>query len=375
MSNRWKGGFIQAYFDPLTEDPGTMALYGWGNGTLGPLDEAALRRSSPVQIGADVGWDQINASSNSSFSIKLNGTLWSWGISTYGNLGLNTTATSSSPVQVGALTTWSSLKTGYSSNGAAIKTDGTLWMWGQGLYGVNGQGNVIDYSSPVQVGSDTNWRQISNSSGTAVATKTDGTAWSWGVNNSGGLGLNNTISTNSPIQIGSDTDWAILSHGGGEVTGAIKTDGTLWAWGENSNGAVGQNNTFDYSSPVQIGALTNWESISTGALGHIAKKTDGTLWSWGTNNYGGLGQNTTINYSSPVQIGSDTDWQTCSMGNYFSGATKTDGSLYMWGYNLDGRADTLIAVHRSSPVQVGSLTSWVSISLGGSHTLATFNTE
>jgi alpha-tubulin suppressor-like RCC1 family protein len=103
------------------------------------------------------------------------------------------------------------------------------------------------------------------------------------------------------------TNWSQVSAGNA-VAGAVKTDKTLWTWGNGADGSLGQNNTISRSSPVQVGALTNWKSINAGSY-VIALKTDGTLWSWGTNTSGSLGLGDTINRSSPVQVGALTDWK------------------------------------------------------------------
>jgi alpha-tubulin suppressor-like RCC1 family protein len=151
----------------------------------------------------------------------------------------------------------------------------------------------------------------------------------------------------------------------------IKTDNSLWACGYNNYGQLGNGNTTNYSSPIQIGSLTNWKQISCGAQGQImAIKTDGTLWSWGSNQYGELGNGTTTYYSSPVQIGSLTNWKQVSSGYYHAVALKTDGTIWGWGRNQLGQlgvgSTTPTAV--SSPIQIGSLTSWAAIGCGYNNT-------
>jgi len=125
-----------------------------------------------------------------------------------------------------------------------------------------------------------------------------GTVWSFGSNNNGQLGQGNTTNYSSPVQVGSLTTWKLVS-GGQYFTTAIKTDGTLWAWGQNIfYGQLGQGDRTNYSSPVQVGSLTNWKEVSNGRYHSVAIKTDGTLWAWGSNAYGQLGQYNTTHYSS-----------------------------------------------------------------------------
>ena len=293
----------------------------WGNsasGTLGLNQGPGNQKSSPTQVGTDTTWKIINSGSSSSVATKSDGTLWSWGSAFAGILGQNSSNVSlSSPTQVGTDTTWSTgkykLSAGVVCNGA-IKTDGTLWSWGYNSYGTLGQNNKTIYSSPKQVGTDTTWRSIAGHyyGGVMIGTKTDGTLWGWGSNVQGGLGLNDIIRRSSPCQI-PGTNWnEVTPYGGWLCTVVTKTDGTLWAWGNNQNGTAGQNSTAvpRYSSPTQIPGTT-WKKCMTGDNGSaMGLKTDGTMWAWGINQTGVLGLNQTadnVKLSSPTQI-PGTNW-------------------------------------------------------------------
>jgi alpha-tubulin suppressor-like RCC1 family protein len=156
---------------------------------------------------------------------------------------------------------------------------------------------------------------------------------------------------------------------GNNQTAVIKTDGSLWAWGTNNIGQVGDNTVINRSSPVQIGALTNWYQVSAGEQLTASVKTDGTSWAWGSNSVGQLGQGNVIYRSSPVQVGALTNWAQISAGSSFVASVKTDGSLWTWGLNGNGQLGQNIAptVNRSSPVQVGALTNWAQVSAGDRH--------
>ena len=202
----------------------------------------------------------------------------------------------------------------------ATKTDGTLWCWGNGHWGKLGNNknqndSGFSTSSPAQI-PGTTWAVVAGNYNGGAATKTDGTFWIWGYNDYGQLGQNQGSGQltyiSSPVQVpgttwGTTTDTLLQAP---VVEGSVKTDGTMWLWGRNTNGELGQNNTTHYSSPVQIPG-TSWKQInflgdsSNGAM--LATKTDGTMWSWGRNELGNLGQNTVVTYSSPVQI-PGTDW-------------------------------------------------------------------
>jgi alpha-tubulin suppressor-like RCC1 family protein len=341
-------------------------LYAWGRNGFGELGLGdTANRSSPVQVGALTSWSILQASGRSSiFVIKTDGTLWAWGWNIFGVLGLGNTTSRSSPVQVGALTNWQNVSSS-PYHTLAIKTDGTLWSWGFNSYGQLGLGNTTSYSSPKQIGSSSNWATI-DAGGyfTSFAISTAGSLWAWGNGANGSLGLGNTTSYSSPKQIGALTNWSIVSasQSSQQSTAALKTDGTLWSWGINSYGQLGLGNTISYSSPKQIGALTDWSDISFGRRFCIAKKTNSTIWSWGQNNSGKLGQGDTTARSSPTQIGSLTNWSKISAGFYQTGAVKTDGTLWTWGSNTYGGLGVGNTTARSSPVQVGGLTTWVNVS-------------
>jgi alpha-tubulin suppressor-like RCC1 family protein len=358
------GSIVKPGFNPLAAQTSTTFynLFSWGRNDHGELGlNNTTNYSNPNQVGA-LSWLRT-ASSYHTLAISSNGALWAFGQnSNYGQLGLGNLTNYSSPKQVGALTNWSSISNGtYCS--LSIKTDGTLWSWGQNTQGQLGLGNTTAYSSPKQIGALTTWSKVSARGGRHVlAVKTDGTLWSWGINSNGELGLGNTTYYSSPKQIGAGTTWASVSAGSFGSSFAIKTDGSLWSWGRNDGGELGLGNTTNYSSPKQVGALTNWSSISGSGRTSLAIKTDGSLWSWSLNGSGQLGLGNTTAYSSPKQVGSLTNWLAISAGKYMGSAIKTDGTLWTWGRNDFGQLGLGNTVNRSSPNQVGSSTTWLFLS-------------
>jgi len=360
-------------------------FWGWGRvGFLGvPISGTQL--SSPAQVGSLRTWKDISlGSAHSAFgggtseawglAIKTDGTLWSWGASPSGAMGLGSITVLSSPVQVGADTDWAMVSCGgphlgsppHSANTLAIKTNGTLWAIG----GSNKYGELFSdrlyYSSPVQVGSDTDWKSV-NVGVCVLAIKTNGTLWARGYNVNGQLGLGDITPRSVFVQVGSDTDWAMAVSGyiqsiNGAVL-AVKTNGTLWAWGYNGFGGLGLGDITHRSSPVQVGSRTDWKYVASGYIS-LAVKTDGTLWSWGRNDlYGCLGLGDLTHRSSPCQVGSGTDWKVVNVSSStgHSLALKNDGTLWSWGYNGFGTLGLGDRTDRSSPCQIGSGTNWTSL--------------
>ena len=310
------------------------------------------------------------------FEQHIGNQLWNWGNNSYGQLGDNTASQRQSPVQtVSATFNWKQVSSGIASHTAAIKTDGTLWLWGKNNVGQLGNNGYANRSSPVQtVSATTDWKQVSAGHNYTACVKTDGTLWTWGLNSYGQLGNNDTGNYSSPVQItGGGTTWKQVDGGHGN-TAAIKTDGTLWTWGRNNYGQLGNDSTTNRSSPGQtISAGTNWKQVSAGGYFTAAIKTDGTLWLWGQNSYGRLGDNSRTHRSSPVQtVSGGTNWKQVSGGTQHTACIKTDGTLWAWGKNYsDGRLGDNTTVHKSSPVQTrAGGTNWKQVSAGYLHTAA-----
>jgi len=346
-------------------------LWAVGGGGFGELGiNVTANRSSPVQtIAGGVTWSIVSATLHVA-SIKTDGTLWIWGNNNSGQLGDNTISNKSSPIQTVTFgNIWQQVAAGY-SNTLAIKTDGTLWSWGSNFVGQIGDNTIVGRSSPVQVISGgTNWKQASSGNNLSAAVKTDGTLWVWGFSSSGALGNNVGFDRkSSPIQtIAGGINWSSVVCSYQSTIGAIKKDGTLWMWGDNTDGGLGDNSVTNKSSPVQtVTFASTWKQVSLGAYHTAAIKIDGTLWMWGRNGYGQLGDNTLTHRSSPIQtVAAGSNWKQVSCGQYFTSAIKTDGTLWSWGFNTAGRLGDGTIVHRSSPVQIVSGgTTWKQVAAG-----------
>ena len=353
------------------------AEYGsFGINESGSSPSTRKRKSSPVQLpGTTWQTEFYNAPGQGWHSVlaKTDGTLWAFGKGQdWGQLGQNSKVDYSSPVQIGSRTDWK-LGGTIREGSFAIRTDGTLWTWGSNGYGFGGKNDRTTRSSPAHV-PGTTWNYAWGGHESLFAIKTDGTLWGWGRNGGGELGLNQGPGNerSSPVQITTATNWVRGSSSAEYgANGAINSDGELWVWGYNQNGELGQNShqTPAYrgiSSPTQIPG-TNWQYFqSCGSGGSIGKKTDGTLWVWGGQNIssGATGDATVAGKrSSPVQV-PGTNWDRISGGSGHVVATKTDGTLWLWGSNGNGRLGQNDLTSRSSPIQVPG-TSWVNVNVGG----------
>lgn len=256
-------------------------------------------------------------------------------------------------------------------NNYAIKSDGSLWAWGYNFYGQLGDNTNIDRQSLTPIGTATDWATIStNPLGShAVAMKIDGTLWVWGNNSSGQFGNGTTTNSNHPINVGTTSNWRTATSGGNYIL-AIKQDGTLWGWGYNGDGELGNNGQYT-SEPniIQIGTDNNWKLLGPGFSHSMAIKNDNTLWCWGDVYSGALGIGTTSgNINNPMQLGTSS-WTMVKGGYHYTLGIKQDGTLWAWGLNDKGQLGDGTTVNKNLPVQIGIGNDWVKISVGYRHSL------
>jgi alpha-tubulin suppressor-like RCC1 family protein len=290
-------------------------LYTWGSNANGQTGQSTSTGSTnvPTQVGTGTTWTQVSCGNNHALALKSDKTLWSWGLATNGRLGNNTTTPNvTAPAQIGSDTDWALVRAGNFFS-MALKTDGTLYTWGTAANGRLGNGTTTpNVLVPTKIGTDTDWGQLAGGGGFAFAIKTNGTLYSWGNNLYGQTGLGTASgNTTSPTQVGSDTDWEQISANNCVV--AVK-GGQLYGWGLNTRGAVGDNSTTNRSTPQLIDSNTGW-TVGLLASGGNANQSscairDGKLYTWGGDLTGVLGNGSgTSNVLVPTQIGSDTDWQ------------------------------------------------------------------
>jgi len=314
----------------------------------------------------------IMAGLNHNLALKTDGTVWAWGDNAYGQLGDGTTSTESAiPVQVAGLTGVTAIAAG-GYHSLALKNDGTVWAWGYNFYGQLGAGTTTDSAIPVQVAGLTGVTAVAADDYHSLALKNDGTVWAWGNNAYGSLGDGTTTNSATPVQV------AGLSGANAIAAGfyhslALKNDGTVWTWGNNFYGQLGDGTTTNSATPVQVAGLAGATAVAAGDLHSLALKNDGTVWAWGINAYGPLGNGTTTNSATPVQVAGLTGATAVAADDYHSLALKNDGTVWAWGRNSFGELGDGTTTDSATPVQVAGLTGATAVSAGLDHNLALKN--
>ncbi len=306
---------------------------------------SALYRGVTGTVGLPVTTKNVAVSvGEHTVDLKSDGTLWTWGWNNFGQLGYYITGSYTNlPGPVSALSGVAAVSAGFNYT-AAVKSDGTVWVWGNNQDGQLGNGTYDGsfHQNPQQVGGVDGIRAVSAGGSHVVALKSDGTVWTWGENDFGQLGYvtSTPLSGMTPSQVGGLTG-VVAVAAGARQSAALKSDGTVWTWGDNGNGNLGYGSYDDFSHPVpvQVPGLSSITAIASGTWYFMALKSDGTVWTWGTNNSGVLGYDTTpLGFSmSPAQVNNLTGVAAIAAGNSHAVAIMPDGTLWTWGSNNYGQ--------------------------------------
>lgn len=301
----------------LTSD-GTV--WGWGDNAAGATgDGTTAQHHIPTPATGLTGVIAIAAGGQFTVALKSDGTVWAWGFNCYGQLGDGTLANRYLPHQVEGISGVKSIASGF-GHVLALKHDGTVWGWGWNGASQLGDGTDIDRLRPVQTQGINGVTAITCGAYYSLVLKSDGTAWTWGSNYQGELGIGSDEDRlySYPVQIPNFSGVASVSAGVLHAM-ALKTDGTVWTWGENTLGQLGIGTTDYYkNSPVQVQGLTDVKSVAGGGLHSLALTRDGTVWSWGYNSAGQLGDGSTNDRHSPVQVNNITHATAICGGDYHS---------------------------------------------------------
>jgi alpha-tubulin suppressor-like RCC1 family protein len=310
-------------------------------------------------------WTELVQGFDSNILRNEAGDFYGLGANYYGHLAIQpefdaannvNTATFNDLTQILVGESFQSISSG-SFHSLAIAEDGSLWSWGGADYGALGYEAPADICSifyacqatPRMVSGES-WSSVSAGHGVSFAIKSDGTLWAWGKNSKAQLGLGATsANVPSPTQVGTDSDWLSIDVAAGAYTQtkhvvALKNDHSLWSWGA----AIVNGHDSDLSSPTQVGSDTDWGKLSASNSHTLAIKSNGSLWSWGFGAEGALGHETNENVILPTQVGSETNWVEIDAAPEASLAISTDHSLWTWGGNEDGR----LGHEGSAPAQV-----------------------
>ena len=315
-------------------------------------------------------WAKVSAGPQHTFAIAKDGSLWGWGNEYFALGGQDVTRA----VQIGQAHDWASVAT-KGEHTILIKTDGTLWGFGDNF--ITELDSMAIYqtsvSVPTQLGISKAWSKVVVGVEYTLGIKSDGSLWAWGNNNFGQLG--DSASYNGPptsphyvgfgmVQVGKNKKWVNVVTGN-QFTIGLASDGTLWTWGLNDVGELGYATAGDVQlTPKQVGTAKDWVTIGCGQNHGFAIKTDGSLWAWGWNKYGQLGVGTTVSPLGLTQVGTAKDWAFATGGYYASFGIKKDGSLWTWG------TDANFGVNSLTPVRFGTENTWQSVSVGDQHVVA-----
>jgi len=315
----------------------------------------------------------VSAGEDHTVALRSDGSLWAWGSNADGRLGDGTAADRAAPTRIGADTDWVYASAGYSHT-LAVRSDGSVWAWGLNEWSQLGDGTSASSGVPVRVGAasggpENGWVSVSAGREHSMAVGADGSLWAWGRNLAGLLGDGTTSNRRLPVRVGTDSGWASVSAGRAHTV-AIRTDGSMWTWGANWSGQLGNGQMTGSQTPVRIGADADWVSVSAGRWHTVAVRSDGSLWAWGGNGSGQLGDGTTYNRRLPVRIGMYYDWSSVSAGSFHTVAVRADGSFLAWGRNMEEPfADGTVIVY-GVPTRMVSGYYWNLVSAGRDHTAA-----
>jgi len=316
----------------------------------------------------------IAAGENHTLGVGFEGRVFAWGLGDNGQLGNSNQNSSFLPLPVTMISNVVTIAGGHVHT-TALKSDGTVWGWGGNGNGQLGNGTTATLQfAPVEAIGMSNVTAIAAGSLHTIALKKDGTVWAWGYNSFGQLGDGTLTSKTTPVQVIGLSNVVGIA-GGVWHSVARMSNGTVWTWGYNGFGGLGDGTQTQRTIPVQVVGLSNVVSIGAGYHYTVAAKEDGTAWAWGLNGNGQLGDGTTSQRNTPVPVSGLTDVIQMDAGGGLDGgghtvALKSDGAVWAWGRNNLGQLGDGTLNQRLTPVQVLGLEEIEAISAGQEHSVA-----
>ena len=320
----------------------------------------------PTRIGTGTNWLSLATGADHTCGTRAGGQLWCWGQNFSGEVGDGTTTERHAPIRVGTGTDWNSVTAGQ-EHSCGTRAGGQLWCWGDNFFGQFGDGGALATSSvPVRTGTGTDWTVAAGRLHTC-GIRTHGDLFCWGANNAGQTGDGSgpigpfAQFRTTPVHTGVPTDWDAISAGGDHTCG-VSQDKSLWCWGQNGNGQIGDGTTTDRPSPVRISPFNDWTDVAAGDFHTCAIEQNAFLRCWGWNFSGQLGDGTTTDRLTPVGIGdvqthgffiSVTAGRNNTCATTSNNSASTSGALWCWGYNAFGQVGDGTRFDRHSPVPVG----------------------
>ncbi|HLH25770.1 MAG TPA: hypothetical protein VK066_24900 [Chloroflexota bacterium] len=348
-----------------------------GNGTTAGVGSCPSCNPSPGQVPGLSNLTALEGGNGHTLALRSDGTVWAWGNNGSGQLGNGTTSTGGcacipTPGQVVDLSGAVGIAAGF-DHSLAVKGDGTAWAWGGDTYGQLGNGGTSTGSSvPGQVMGLSGVTAVAAGTQFSAALTSSGTVWAWGINDRHELGTGSTLSYSTvPVQANSLTGVRAIAAGSKYIL-ALRTDGTVWGWGANDSGQLGNGSTTDSSTPVQVSGLSSIVGIAAGYFHALALKSDGTVWAWGANQSGQLGNGTSGDIrTTPVPVSALPGVVAVAAGDAFSLALRGDGTVWSWGRNEFGELGTGTSGGESDiRVQVSGLNGATAVAAGEGHGLA-----
>ena len=349
-------------------EPG--AAWTWGGNGTGQLGTGnTTGRTNATALGSLSSVVKVEAGREHTIALRSDGTVWTWGFNEMGQLGDGTSTNRLSPIQVGGLSGVVDIAGGH-YHSLALMADGTVRGWGYNSFGQLGNGATTSAQrTPVTVSPLTDVIAIAGGRDMSYAIRSDGTVWGWGLNTTGQVGDGTTTMRTRPVRVGTLTD--ITAIAGGRDHGlAVRSDGTVWSWGENTQGQLGDGSLTNRLNPVQVTGLSGAVEVAAGAYHSIARLSTGTLRSWGQNTEGQLGDGTTTRRTQSVAVPGVTGAITIAAGRQHSVAVVANGAMRAWGWNTSGQLGDGTLTRRLSAVTVNGITGVAEVSAGRDHTLA-----